>query len=171
MADCPLSGAKRTISRLSDLTPSALRQVWRIGCLDGEGTSRVPSASMVGNTSAESVSMTRTQFSFFVMIFCVAMTVSMLGKAAKGSTWHADKNLHGFYCPGGGKRVHLEDCPGNGGRRNGGAGPRNAAVHQACIGDAQRFCSAVIRDKQARRACMKAHRAELSAGCKEALAK
>ena len=129
------------------------------------------SVSVVGNTSAESVSMARTLFSFFVMIFCVAVTASMLGKPANGSTWHSDIGVHGFYCPGGGKRVHLEDCPGNGGRRNGGAGPRNAAVHQACMGDARRFCSAVIRDVQARRACMRAHRAELSAECKEALAK
>ena len=115
--------------------------------------------------------MARTLLGFFVIIFSIALTASMFDKPAKGSTWHSDISVNGVYCPGGGKRVHLEDCPGNRGRRPGGAGPPNAAVRQACIGDARRFCSAVIHDLQARRACMRAHRAELSPACKEALAK
>ena len=41
----------------------------------------------------------------------------------------------------------------------------NYAVVRACTPDAQRFCSAVIRDAAARGgACMQQHRAELSRG-------
>jgi hypothetical protein len=107
----------------------------------------------------------------YVWIFSlVALMASMLDEPAKASTWHSDISLHGYYCPGGGKRVHLEDCP----RRNGGAPARarpNAAVRAACSGDAKRFCSAVINDLGARRACMRSHREQLSTACKAALAK
>ena len=51
------------------------------------------------------------------------------------------------------------------------ASPPNAATRQACIGDAIKFCNSVIQDLHARQACMRAHRAELSDGCKAALAK
>jgi hypothetical protein len=38
------------------------------------------------------------------------------------------------------------------------------------MSDAQRLCAAVIGDLHARRACMTEHSAELSAGCKAAIA-
>jgi hypothetical protein len=40
----------------------------------------------------------------------------------------------------------------------------------ACMSDAQTLCAAVIDNLQARRACMTEHSAELSAGCKAAIA-
>jgi len=45
----------------------------------------------------------------------------------------------------------------------------SAAVRAACHGDAMKFCSAVVSDDEARRACMKNHAAELSAACREAV--
>jgi hypothetical protein len=44
------------------------------------------------------------------------------------------------------------------------------AVRAACSGDAQRLCAAVLGDSKKRQACMREHRAELSAGCKAAIA-
>jgi hypothetical protein len=44
------------------------------------------------------------------------------------------------------------------------------AVRAACSGDAQRLCAAVLGDPKAQPACMREHRAELSAGCKAAIA-
>ena len=38
----------------------------------------------------------------------------------------------------------------------------------ACVDDAKKFCGSVINDREARRACMKSHAAQLSAGCREA---
>jgi hypothetical protein len=115
--------------------------------------------------------------SFFAIFLSAAWMASAPGKPAKASTWHSDIGVHGYYCPGGGKRVHLEDCPknrGDGARKGSGgqsAGQPSAATRQACAGDARKFCSAVIQDLAARRACMKAHHADLSPACKEALAK
>jgi len=113
--------------------------------------------------------MTRTLGSLCLFLL-VALMASISGKLAKASTWHSDISLHGYYCPGGGKRVHLEDCP----RRNGGGqGPArpSAAVREACSGDAKKFCGAVINDLAARRACMRAHREQLSTACRSALIK
>jgi hypothetical protein len=45
----------------------------------------------------------------------------------------------------------------------------NAAVRAACVGDAHRLCEPVISDETKRRACMHAHAAELSEGCKTAI--
>ncbi len=47
----------------------------------------------------------------------------------------------------------------------------SAAVREACSGDAKTFCSAVISQPEARRACMKKHYAQLSKRCKAAIAK
>src|SRR5215472_17714259 len=44
------------------------------------------------------------------------------------------------------------------------------AVRAACSGDAQRLCAAVLGDPKAQPACMREHRAELSASCKAAIA-
>jgi hypothetical protein len=44
-------------------------------------------------------------------------------------------------------------------------------VRAACIGDAKTLCASVLRNTQKRQACMREHRAELSAGCKAAVAK
>jgi hypothetical protein len=44
-------------------------------------------------------------------------------------------------------------------------------VRAACIGDAKRLCASVLRNTPKRQACMREHRAELSAGCKAAVAK
>jgi hypothetical protein len=44
-------------------------------------------------------------------------------------------------------------------------------VRAACVGDARRLCASVLRNTLKRQACMREHRAELSAGCKAALAK
>jgi hypothetical protein len=44
------------------------------------------------------------------------------------------------------------------------------AVRAPCSGDAQRLCAAVLGDPKAQPACMREHRAELSAGCKAAIA-
>ena len=46
-----------------------------------------------------------------------------------------------------------------------------AYVRAACTGDAKRLCAAVIRNTPKRQACMREHGAELSAGCKAAIAK
>jgi len=46
-----------------------------------------------------------------------------------------------------------------------------AYVRAACTGDAKRLCAAVLRNTPKRQACMREHRAELSAGCKAAVAK
>jgi hypothetical protein len=48
---------------------------------------------------------------------------------------------------------------------------QNAALRSACMGDAKRLCGTVLRDPQARRACMQANRSKLSAGCQAALGK
>jgi len=39
----------------------------------------------------------------------------------------------------------------------------------ACRDDAYRFCSAVIKDNGKRRACMAAHRSQLSPGCQASI--
>ena len=44
-------------------------------------------------------------------------------------------------------------------------------VRAACHDDAKRLCASVLRDTPKRQACMREHRAELSAGCKAAVAK
>jgi hypothetical protein len=44
-------------------------------------------------------------------------------------------------------------------------------VQAACRSDAKRLCASVLRNTQKRQACMREHRAELSAGCKAAVAK
>jgi hypothetical protein len=44
------------------------------------------------------------------------------------------------------------------------------AVRAACSDDAQRLCAAAFGNPQRRQACMRQHRAELSAGCKTAIA-
>jgi len=44
------------------------------------------------------------------------------------------------------------------------------AVRRACHDDAVRFCSAVIWQAEARRACMRRHHAQLSMRCKAAIA-
>jgi hypothetical protein len=49
------------------------------------------------------------------------------------------------------------------------AGP-SASVRAACLNDAKKFCASVIQDDEARRRCMTEHRAELSDGCKAAVA-
>jgi hypothetical protein len=41
----------------------------------------------------------------------------------------------------------------------------SAAVSAACRGDAYRLCAPVIHDEAKRHACMRAHAAQLSAGC------
>jgi hypothetical protein len=107
----------------------------------------------------------------FSLILSVALMVATSGKLANASTWHSDKSLNGIYCSGGGKRLHLEDCP----QRNGGGQrqkrPGTAAVRDACSGDIKKFCGAVVGDSSARRACMKAHHDQLSPDCKAARAK
>lgn len=65
--------------------------------------------------------------------------------------------------PGGGD-AHNNTTGGTGGDRS----RARAAIVRACTPDAQRFCSAVLRDATARAACMQQHRAELSAACTEA---
>lgn len=112
--------------------------------------------------------MTRTLW----ILLGAALIASQSGKLASASTWHSDRSLNGYYCPGGGKRAHLEDC--NRGRKTGEAkspGQANAAVRAACRNDATKYCGAVIKDAETRRACMKAHHADLSAACRAALAK
>jgi hypothetical protein len=44
-------------------------------------------------------------------------------------------------------------------------------VRAACHDDAKRLCASVLRDTPKRQACMREHRADLSAGCKAAIAK
>ena len=72
-------------------------------------------------------------------------------------------------CPGTMRKV--PDVAMCGGRGPGAASHTKAAAPQAvraaCSGDAQRLCAGVP-GKQ-RQACMKEHRAELSAGCKAAI--
>lgn len=105
---------------------------------------------------------------YFCIILLVALMASPSGRPTKASTWHSDKSVNGYYCPGGGKRVHLEDCP----RRNGDGqrSPRpQGGGRGACSDDVKRFCSAVRDDSAARRACMKAHHDQLSTACKAAL--
>jgi len=88
------------------------------------------------------------------IILLVALMAPKSGAPAKASTWHSDVGLHGYYCPGGGKRAHIEDC---GQRNGGGQGQRRkgaAAVRDACSGDVRRFCGSVASDPAARRACM-----------------
>jgi len=46
----------------------------------------------------------------------------------------------------------------------------SAAVRAACLDDAKRYCGSVIQNDEARRACMRAHADELSAGCRAAVA-
>ena len=104
----------------------------------------------------------RLTLTLVLMFLSSAFLASMPVASVQASTWHSDIGVHGFYCPGGGKRVHLEDCP----QRNGGG-----SGHKACKDDAKRFCGAVLQDSQARRACMRAHQAELSKECRAARAK
>jgi hypothetical protein len=51
-----------------------------------------------------------------------------------------------------------------------GAAAPPASVRAACAQDARRLCSAVFGDPQARQACMREHRAELSSECRAAIA-
>jgi hypothetical protein len=44
------------------------------------------------------------------------------------------------------------------------------AVRAACHDDVRRLCAAVLWNAEARQACMREHSAELSAGCKAAIA-
>jgi hypothetical protein len=44
-----------------------------------------------------------------------------------------------------------------------------AAVREACVSDARKFCGAVIHDAALRHACMLSHRAELSTRCIDAV--
>jgi hypothetical protein len=44
-------------------------------------------------------------------------------------------------------------------------------VRDACHDQAVKFCAAVIRNDEARQACMRRHHDELSADCKAAIAK
>ena len=46
----------------------------------------------------------------------------------------------------------------------------SASVRAACLNDAKKFCVSVIHDDEARRRCMAEHTAELSDGCKAAVA-
>ena len=46
----------------------------------------------------------------------------------------------------------------------------SASVRAACLNDAKKFCASVIHDDKARRRCMVEHNAELSDGCKAAVA-
>jgi hypothetical protein len=114
--------------------------------------------------------MTRTIGSFS-LILSVALLASTSDTPAKASTWHSDIGVHGYYCPGGGKAVHLEDC----GKKKGGGQRQErsggGAAREACSGDVRRFCGAVASDPAARRTCMKTHHEELSAGCKAARTK
>lgn len=119
------------------------------------------------------------------MLSCVwivsSVAVTMLGTPAKASTWHSEISIDGVYCADGSHRARLAQC--NGGRGNGGGpalrtngggqgpGQPNAALRQACGDDARKFCAAVIQDLEARRACMRAHQADLSSACKAAIAK
>jgi hypothetical protein len=50
-----------------------------------------------------------------------------------------------------------------------GAAP-GASVRAACLNDAKKFCASVIQNNEARRHCMVGHSAELSDGCKAAIA-
>ena len=113
--------------------------------------------------------MTRTIGSLSLILSVALMASS--GQPAKASTWHSDKSVNGYYCPGGGKRVHLEDCGKrkDGGQRQGRSG--GGAAREACSGDIRKFCSDVPKDPSARRACMKAHHNQLSPECKAARAK
>jgi len=45
-------------------------------------------------------------------------------------------------------------------------GASQGAARAACRGDAYKFCGAVIRDADKRHACMVAHSAQLSSGCR-----
>jgi hypothetical protein len=111
------------------------------------------------------------------MFLSLALTFLVLDEA-KASTWHSEISIDGFYCADGSRRAHIEQCKdrsanGGGGVGGAGQGPRqpSAAVRQACGDDARRLCAAVIQDLEARRACMRAHAADLSAACKAAIAK
>jgi hypothetical protein len=45
----------------------------------------------------------------------------------------------------------------------------SAALRDACGADARKLCKSVVSDTAKRNACMKAHYAELSAKCKDAI--
>ena len=45
-----------------------------------------------------------------------------------------------------------------------------SAPRSACLNDAKKLCASVIHDDEARRGCMREHSAELSEGCKAAVA-
>ena len=114
-----------------------------------------------------------------------SLAVPLVATPAKASTWHSEITIDGFYCADGSRRAHLEQCNGDrrnrggpgagasGAERSTGQGPGqpNAALREACGDDARKFCAAVIQDPQARRACMRAHQADLSSTCKAAIAK
>jgi len=53
---------------------------------------------------------------------------------------------------------------------NSDSAPPSASVRAACLNDAKKFCASVIQDDEARRRCMTEHTAELSDGCKAAVA-
>ena len=100
---------------------------------------------------------------------CLFLLLLSGGPAFAAKTW-ADYP-HSGYCPGTMRKVpNVAMCRGGGP----GAAPRTEAgpaqaVRAACSGDAQRLCAAVLGDTKKRQACMKEHRAELSAGCKAAI--
>lgn len=45
-----------------------------------------------------------------------------------------------------------------------------SAPRPACLNDAKKFCASVIQDEEARKRCMREHAADLSEGCKAAVA-
>ncbi len=61
--------------------------------------------------------------------------------------------------------------PGAGGPHHGGMGGGMGGMRQACAADMQTFCADAGQERGARRQCMMAHQAQLSPGCKDAMAK
>jgi hypothetical protein len=53
---------------------------------------------------------------------------------------------------------------------NSGSAAPSASVRAACLNDAKKFCASVLQNDEARRRCMTEHTAELSEGCKAAVA-
>jgi hypothetical protein len=105
----------------------------------------------------------------FVAAFAIGVLV-FLGATqpvSAAKTW-ADYPNSG-YCPGTTRKVpDVAMCGGGGGGGGRGAAPPQA-VRAACSDDAKRLCAAVLGDTKKRQACMREHRAELSAGCKAAV--
>jgi len=115
-----------------------------------------------------------------LMIFLVVGMMASASVRSAQASWRSSVLMgpNQGYCQSGRQRADIKKCSENrtGNRERGSRGGQspgkpNAAVREACMGDARRFCSAVIQDLETRRACMKAHRAELSSACKAALVK